>query len=342
MYSLQLTHPFGLLFSGGTKTGKTTFVKQRLLGNVQVMIDPPPENIKYFYSEYQDTFAEIKSLVPNIEFIEGVPDVIFDSINPKTRNLYIFDDMMGERDSMIAKLFTKKSHHDLHSVIYKSLSVIYIVQNLFHQSKDHRTISLNASYIVLTKNVRDASQVIHLAKQIYPNNVKYFQHAYQMATAEPFSYLFIDLTPTCPDETRLRSGIFPNDKHYVYVPRTQNNLFHRNKFHLIMSARLRRNSDFLKVLRKCTPAQRKAILEVAHDDLLEALTECCMNVYLKTIKVNPSVLKRLTQLKEDLRFVADNRNPLNQRREVLLQKGEGFLSLILTPIVEQLASLLTQ
>ena len=52
------------------------------------------------------------------------------------------------------------------------------------------------------------------------------------------------------------------------------------------------------------------------------------------------MLKRLTPLKEDLRFVADNRNPLNQRREVLLQKGEGFLSLILTPIVEQLASLL--
>ena len=138
---------------------------------------------------------------------------MFDSINPKTRNLYIFDDMMGERDSVIAKLFTKKSHHG-------NLSVIYIVQNLFHQSKDHRTISLNASYIVLTKNVRDASQVIHLAKQIYPNNVKYFQQAYQMATAEPFSYLFIDLTPTCLDETRLRSGIFPNDKHYVYVPRT--------------------------------------------------------------------------------------------------------------------------
>ena len=194
MYSLQLRHPFGLLVSGGTKTGKTTFVK-KLLSNAQVMIDPPPENIKYFYSEYQDTFAGIKSLVPNIEFIEGVPDVIFDSINPKTRNLYIFDDMMGERDSVIAKLFTKKSHHG-------NLSVIYIVQNLFHQSKDHRTISLNASYIVLTKNVRDASQVIHLAKQIYPNNVKYFQQAYQMATAEPFSYLFIDLTPTCPDETR--------------------------------------------------------------------------------------------------------------------------------------------
>ena len=98
--------------------------------------------------------------------------------------------------------------------------MIYIVQNLFHQSKDHRTISLNARYIVLTKNVRDVSQVIHLAKQIYPHNDKFFQQAYQMAIAEPFSYLFIDLTPTCQDETRLRSGVFPTDKHYVYVPRT--------------------------------------------------------------------------------------------------------------------------
>ena len=108
-------------------------------------------------------------------------------INPQTRNLYIIDDMMGEKDAVIVKLFTKKSHHG-------NLSVIYIVQNLFHQSKEHRTISLNASYFVLTKNVRDASQVIHFAKQLYPNNTKFFQQAYQMASKEPYTYLFIDLT----------------------------------------------------------------------------------------------------------------------------------------------------
>ena len=211
MYSIQLTHPFGLMISGGTKTGKTTFVK-KLLVNASVMIEPPPENIIYFYSEYQDTFGEIEVLVPGIQFVQGLPDSMLDSINPQTRNLYIIDDMMGEKDAVIAKLFTKKSHHG-------NLSVIYIVQNLFHQSKDHRTISLNASYLVLTKNVRDASQVIHLAKQLYPNNTKFFQQAYQLATKEPYTYLFIDLTPTCPDEIRLRSGIFPTDIHYVYQPR---------------------------------------------------------------------------------------------------------------------------
>ena len=169
---------------------------KQLLVNAQITIDPPPENIVYFYSEYQDTYARIELLVPSIQFIEGLPDSMLDSINPKTRNLFIIDDMMGE-----------------------NLSVIYIVQNLFHQSKEHRTISLNASYLVLMKNVRDASQVIHLAKQLYPNNTKFFEQAYQMATKEPYTYLFVDLTPTCPDEIRLRSGIFPTDKHYVYQPR---------------------------------------------------------------------------------------------------------------------------
>ena len=212
MYTTQLRHPFGMMVAGGTKTGKTTFVK-KLLSYVDIMIDNPPENIVYFYSEYQDTFTEIKQLVPSIEFNQGIPLDIFDSINPKVRNLYIFDDFMGEKDDIISMMFTKKSHHG-------NLSVIYIVQNLFHQSKEHRTISLNASYLVLTKNVRDASQVIHLAKQLYPQNVKYFQQAYQLATKQPYSYLFIDLTPTCEDEIRLRSGIFPDEKHYVYVPRT--------------------------------------------------------------------------------------------------------------------------
>ena len=70
------------------------------------MIDNPPENIVYFYSEYQDTLTEIKLLVHCIEFQQVIPP--------------------------------------------------------------------NATYLVLIKNVRDTSQLIYLAKQLYPQNVKYF------------------------------------------------------------------------------------------------------------------------------------------------------------------------
>ena len=55
-------------------------------------------------------------------------------------------------------LFTKDSHH-------KSLRVIYIMQNLFDQHREHRTISLNAHYLVNFKNPRGVSQIVNLGKQ---------------------------------------------------------------------------------------------------------------------------------------------------------------------------------
>jgi hypothetical protein len=62
-----------------------------------------------------------------------------------------------ETDQRVASLFTKKSHH-------RNISVMYIVQNLFH----HRTISLNAHYMVLFQNLTDVSQIMDL---IYPDPV---------------------------------------------------------------------------------------------------------------------------------------------------------------------------
>ena len=86
MYSIQLRHPFGLLVSGGTKSGKTTFVK-KLLTYVDIMIEKPSENITYYYSEFQNTFGEIQTLVPQIKFVQGLPDDILDTINRLLLNM---------------------------------------------------------------------------------------------------------------------------------------------------------------------------------------------------------------------------------------------------------------
>ena len=107
-------------------------------------------------------------------------------------------------DHEITKLFTKGSHHC-------NLSVIYVVQNLFHQAKESRTISLNSQYIVLFNNPRDRSRILHLAKQMYPGQTRFMVKAYTDATNKPFSYLFVDLKPNCPEENRLRSNIFPGE-----------------------------------------------------------------------------------------------------------------------------------
>jgi hypothetical protein len=70
-----------------------------------------------------------------------------DNLDPREKHLIILDDLMDETDQRVASLFTKKSHH-------RNISVMYIVPNLFHRGKYHRTISLNAHYMVVFKNHR--------------------------------------------------------------------------------------------------------------------------------------------------------------------------------------------
>ena len=81
----------------------------------------------------------------------------------------VIDDQMenaggGKR---IVNLFTRGSHH-------RNLSVIYFIQNLFHQGKNSRSISLNSHYLVLLKNSRNKLQILTLAKQMYSGNTDLF------------------------------------------------------------------------------------------------------------------------------------------------------------------------
>jgi hypothetical protein len=60
--------------------------------------------------------------------------------------------------------------------------VILITQNLFHQCKHCRDISLNAKYLVLMKNVRDKNQFLYLARQAYPEHPGSLYNSYLYAT----------------------------------------------------------------------------------------------------------------------------------------------------------------
>jgi len=96
---------------------------------------------------------------------------------------------------------------------------LYLTQNLFYGSKQNRTISLNSHYLVLFKNARDATQISHLASQMYPGKSKFLIDAYRDATSKPFSYLLIDLKPDTEDQVRVRSNIFPGEQTCVYTPK---------------------------------------------------------------------------------------------------------------------------
>ena len=72
--------------------------------------------------------------------------------------------------------------------------------------------------MILFENLRDASQIGYLARQLFPGRTGVLREAYQHATGEPYGYLVIDSSPNADPKYRLRTKVFPNEDPIVYVP----------------------------------------------------------------------------------------------------------------------------
>ena len=198
----------------------------KLLELSHTMINPAPSRIMYFYKRWQPLYDEIMKRGSHIEFIQGIPHNIKDDdyFDTKFPTLFILDDQMRDsaKSSDICELFTEGSHH-------RNLSVICLMQNMFYQGKESRTMSLNTQYLVLFKSPRDKQQISILARQMYPNRSHYFIEQYEKATQRPHGYLFVDLKQSTSEEDRLKSDIFhsiPDKQRYfnnLEVPPQQTN-----------------------------------------------------------------------------------------------------------------------
>lgn len=204
---LRWEHPWAALVAGSSGAGKTTFIK-RFLRHLEAMSDTKFCEIILFYSEWQPVYNELAEL-RKIDFREGLPrgDDFPENAGPK---LVIMDDLMAETDKNVVNIFTRASHH-------RNLSVFFLTQNLFHRGQ--REISLNSNYIVVFKNPRDRAQIAHFARQIWPENARFVQDAYADISGKAHGYLLFDLKQNTPENCRLRTDIFPDDRYtVVYVP----------------------------------------------------------------------------------------------------------------------------
>jgi len=202
----HFAHPFTAIVAGVTQSGKTEFVK-KLIRNKNKMIYPVPYKIIFSYSEAQEGYSNVFN-DPDVESVKGLE---FD-LDESLPTLLIIDDQMtaAMKDGKIQELFIKGVHH-------RNVSVILLNQNLYCQGKYGRDIRLNSHYYIIMKSPSLVSQVNYLGHQVFPSKKKFLSEAYKIATKHPYSYLFLNLHPTCEDTLRVRSNIFPTESEIIYL-----------------------------------------------------------------------------------------------------------------------------
>ena len=215
MTDVRFKTPSSIMISGPSQCGKTVLTL-KLLKHIQQLFTSETYKIVYCYGAYQPSFINFQREIQlPIIFVEGFPENVLDLFEGKP-GILIIDDLMGScsNDQRMADLMTKHSHHN-------NITVIYIVQNLFPPGKFSRTISLNCHYIFAFRNCRDALGISTLIQQVFRGNSRHYAlESFEDATDKLYGYLLFDLHPTTPKEFRLRTNIFPGDRHVSYVKRS--------------------------------------------------------------------------------------------------------------------------
>lgn len=203
---MSFKHPATCLISGGTGSGKSVFTRSLIEAHSETFCDLPDlPKVLWCYGIYQQSFSiPIKNTMS--KFHEGLVDE--DYLKANKPDVLVVDDMMSEKanDSFVHNLFTKISHH-------MKITVFFITQNMYE--KGQCKMKRNAHYLVIMRSPSDKSQIMTLARQLYPGASNFFLEAYNDATAHKFGYLFIDVSPHSEEETRLQTDILPDHTGHV-------------------------------------------------------------------------------------------------------------------------------
>lgn len=196
-FDLSLKCPFTMLVSGPSGCGKSTFVRE-LIGPDKNIYSKPLGRVVWFYKTYQDIYEAMRWTGEVEQFVEGMCTMewISENVDKDENCTIVIDDMALQATTDTAQIFTVGSHHN-------RVNVIFICQNIFTKNDHFREMSLNATYLILFKNVRDKLQISTFAKQFLPGKTKEFAAIYKEATKKPHSYLMLDTHQKTNDAHRI-------------------------------------------------------------------------------------------------------------------------------------------
>ena len=99
-----------------------------------------------------------------------------------------------------------------------------------------------------------------------------------------------------------------------------------------MSSVVRRALPLLQTLVASKPILRKAIIEHASPDLINAISEIVWNTLKGVIKLTPQQKRRLSRHKEEFRSLVNKKLSVKKKRKILNQKGTGAGLAALIPL----------
>jgi hypothetical protein len=205
---LNLKLPFGLIISGPSSSGKSTFLL-RFIADAPNLITPAPASILYCYGEMSSTVPILQK--SGIGVYAGVPPEEVIKRQPKPLLLILDDLLLAIEEKYLNQLFTAKSHH-------QNFGVVFVTQNLFE--KKIRVARQNAQYLVLMRSPNAALSIRNIGSQLFGKQLEFFLDSYKQATAQPYGYLLIDMHAASSSALRLRTHIFKDDEEkIIFLPK---------------------------------------------------------------------------------------------------------------------------
>ena len=107
-----------------------------------------------------------------------------------------------------------------------------------------------------------------------------------------------------------------------------------------MSQRVNKYRHHLKFLSVCDSRTCKEVIKRSNNELIKVICECALNVLHGNVPLTPAQRKSLSKHKRTIRNLA-TKQPINKKKTIL-QKGGGFLPVLLGPILGILSSILAK
>ena len=211
---------------GPSQSGKTYWVF-KLIKYLEDVVVPMPNTILYLHgTEYQDIFGEMKEEVEKkkkngknikIEFIEcdkSIPGVREIVERYGENVLLILDDLMfvasGDKENLM-----KLNEYAMKDCHHQNISLVFISQDMMYGNEKFRQLRSNSLYQVLFNNIGDSRNLFSVFfNRKFPKS--YFTQLIKEAFKNSYDYLVFDNDPKNFENTRIRTGIFPDEQCIVY------------------------------------------------------------------------------------------------------------------------------